>query len=176
MSEIFLNGAVGRLSNILPPTRAPLGFHSRLPGYAPTPLLPAHDLAAELGVGQLWLKHEADRFGLPAFKILGASWAIRCLLKERLSIPDDAWSDLDQLANRSHHPPSWSLRPPMATTVGALHVWLGCLVSRPESICPRGHQPRELKRSNQKEQRSLWEGHMMTQLHALQRRQMERDC
>jgi len=97
MSEIFLNGAVGRPSNIPPPSRAPLGFHSRLPGYAPTPLLAAHDLAAELGVGQLWLKHEADRFGLPAFKILGASWAIRCLLKERLSIPDDAWSDLDQL-------------------------------------------------------------------------------
>jgi diaminopropionate ammonia-lyase len=32
-------------------------------------------LAAELGVGQVFVKDESSRLGLPAFKILGASWA-----------------------------------------------------------------------------------------------------
>lgn len=44
-----------------------LTFHRGLPGYAPTPV---HDLGS--GV---FVKDESDRLGLPAFKILGASWA-----------------------------------------------------------------------------------------------------
>ena len=50
-------------------------FHRQLPGYQPTPLVPLPDLAAELGVGQVYIKDESSRLGLPAFKILGASWA-----------------------------------------------------------------------------------------------------
>jgi diaminopropionate ammonia-lyase len=42
-------------------------FHRSLPGYAPTPV---HDLG-----GGVRLKDESARLGLPAFKILGASWA-----------------------------------------------------------------------------------------------------
>lgn len=99
MSEIFFSPAVARPAATPPPSRAPLSFHARLPGYAPTPLLTARKLAADLGLGQLWFKHETDRFGLPAFKILGALWAMRCALRERCSIPDDAWNDLDQLRN-----------------------------------------------------------------------------
>ena len=49
-------------------------FHASLPGYAPTPL---HDL----GDG-VWLKDESNRLGLPAFKVLGASWAIERTLRE----------------------------------------------------------------------------------------------
>ncbi len=30
----------------------------------------------------MWVKDESDRFGLPAFKFLGASWALDCLLRE----------------------------------------------------------------------------------------------
>ncbi len=51
-------------------------FHSDLPGYVPTPLTHLSELAAELGVGGLVVKDEAHRFGLEAFKALGASWAI----------------------------------------------------------------------------------------------------
>ena len=51
-------------------------FHSSLPDYAPTPLVPLPGLAAELGVGGMRLKDESHRFGLEAFKALGASWAI----------------------------------------------------------------------------------------------------
>lgn len=57
------------------PDRAPLAFHRQLPGYAPTPLVAAPPLARALGVRQVWVKDEASRLGLPAFKILGASWA-----------------------------------------------------------------------------------------------------
>jgi diaminopropionate ammonia-lyase len=50
-------------------------FHRTLDGYRRTPLTPLPSLAAELGLGHVFLKDESHRFGLPAFKILGASWA-----------------------------------------------------------------------------------------------------
>jgi diaminopropionate ammonia-lyase len=61
---------------------APRAFHESLPGYAPTPLLDAPQLAAEWGASRVSLKFERERFGLPAFKFLGASWAVRQLLGE----------------------------------------------------------------------------------------------
>ncbi|MEV0704697.1 diaminopropionate ammonia-lyase [Saccharopolyspora sp. NPDC050389] len=51
-------------------------FHAGLPGYAPTPLLELPGLAAEWGVGRVVVKDESTRFGLPAFKSLGVSYAI----------------------------------------------------------------------------------------------------
>jgi diaminopropionate ammonia-lyase len=44
-------------------------------------MLPA--IAAELGVGAVGVKDESDRLGLPAFKILGASWAAERTLAAR---------------------------------------------------------------------------------------------
>jgi diaminopropionate ammonia-lyase len=55
-------------------------FHASLPGYAPTPLTEIPALASELGAGRVFVKDESSRLGLPAFKILGASWAIYRLL------------------------------------------------------------------------------------------------
>jgi diaminopropionate ammonia-lyase len=55
-------------------------FHQSLPGYTPTPLIPVPELAAELGVGRVLVKDESSRLGLPAFKVLGASWACRQVL------------------------------------------------------------------------------------------------
>ena len=60
-----------------PPPEQPWRFHRRLPGYAPTPLIDLPKLAAELGVGRVLVKDESARLGLPAFKVLGASWGIR---------------------------------------------------------------------------------------------------
>ena len=54
-----------------------------MPGYRPTPLVELAGLAAELGVGAVLVKDESDRLGLPAFKILGASWAVNCALSQR---------------------------------------------------------------------------------------------
>jgi diaminopropionate ammonia-lyase len=58
-----------------PPDDDAAAFHRGLPGYAPTPLVEAPALAAELGVGRLFVKDESVRFDLRAFKYLGASWA-----------------------------------------------------------------------------------------------------
>src|ERR1700760_590001 len=57
------------------PDGAAAAFHQQLPGYAPPPLTEVPDLAAELGVGRLFVKDESARFDLRAFKFLGASWA-----------------------------------------------------------------------------------------------------
>lgn len=73
------------------PDRAPLAFHRRLPGYVETPLVNAPGIAEALGVGKVWVKDESTRLGLPAFKILGASWAVYKALEERL--PGGAFGD-----------------------------------------------------------------------------------
>ncbi|MFH8773627.1 diaminopropionate ammonia-lyase [Streptomyces sp. NPDC017958] len=65
---------------------APVGvrdFHASLPAYAPTPLTELPSLAAELGVGRVFVKDESCRLGLPAFKALGASWAVHRVLAQR---------------------------------------------------------------------------------------------
>jgi len=51
-------------------------FHRSLPGFADTPLTEVPALAAELGLGRVFMKDESARLGLPAFKVLGASWAV----------------------------------------------------------------------------------------------------
>ena len=40
-------------------------------------------MAGELGLGEVWLKDESDRLGLPAFKMLGASWTVAEALRHR---------------------------------------------------------------------------------------------
>ena len=60
-----------------------LAFHQGLPGYRPTPLTAVPSLASELGVGQVLVKDESHRLGLPAFKALGAWWAIHRALQDR---------------------------------------------------------------------------------------------
>jgi diaminopropionate ammonia-lyase len=69
------------------PSRAPLAFHRSLPGYAPTPLRSLPALAERCGVSRVWLKDESDRLGLPAFKVLGASWAAAQTLAARVGEP-----------------------------------------------------------------------------------------
>ena len=69
-----------------PPRDEAAAFHRRLSGYAPTPLHELSDVADELGVEAVQVKDESNRLGLPAFKILGASWAIESALRERPNI------------------------------------------------------------------------------------------
>lgn len=59
-----------------PPPVEPEWFHRSMPGYRPTPLVEYPSLASELGVGRVFVKDESSRLGLPAFKMLGASWAV----------------------------------------------------------------------------------------------------
>ncbi|WXC63584.1 hypothetical protein SNK03_009408 [Fusarium graminearum] len=65
-------------------------FHRGLPNYEPTPLVKLEDLARELGVGAVYVKDETSRFGLPAFKILGASWGAFRSITEKLGLPLDS--------------------------------------------------------------------------------------
>lgn len=55
-------------------------FHRSLKEYAETPLVALDSMAKELGVGGIYVKDESKRFGLNAFKALGASFAIHKLL------------------------------------------------------------------------------------------------
>jgi diaminopropionate ammonia-lyase len=58
-------------------------FHRSLPGYAPTPLAALPALAEVFDVAAVYAKDESNRLGLPAFKGLGASWAIQQALRQR---------------------------------------------------------------------------------------------
>lgn len=80
-----------------PPARPPQSFHRSLPGYAPTPLRDTPSLADVLGTSSVTVKDESSRFGLPAFKILGASWATFLLLERMRGSPFEAWHSVDDL-------------------------------------------------------------------------------
>jgi diaminopropionate ammonia-lyase len=96
LSMLLVNPGRRHDLHTLRPDAAPTEFHRRLPGYAPTAVVDAAALAAELGLGHVFVKDESHRFGLPAFKILGASWAVYRLLVTRLG-REPAWMSLDEL-------------------------------------------------------------------------------
>jgi diaminopropionate ammonia-lyase len=89
------------------PDRTPLRFHRRLPGYEETPLVDAPKLAGALGVGKVFVKDESSRLGLPAFKVLGASWAVYRALEERLGEDFGDWEEIWEL--EEHLEPSLPL-------------------------------------------------------------------
>ena len=76
-----------------------LAFHRKLPRYAPTPLVEAPGIAAVLGVRRVWVKDESNRLGLPAYKILGASWATYRALEERFG-PLAPWNTMEEFARQ----------------------------------------------------------------------------
>lgn len=51
---------------------------TRTAGYQPTALYVGGDkIAAEFGIGKLWIKAEVERFGTTSFKALGGAWAVQ---------------------------------------------------------------------------------------------------
>ncbi len=65
-------------------TRAVDDFYDSHPSLPPTPLLDYSRLAASLGIGALMVKDESARFRLPAFKTLGARYAMERLGRRAL--------------------------------------------------------------------------------------------
>lgn len=65
-----------------------LPFHTALSEYGPTPLraLPQW-FADRYRVAQVLIKDESYRFGLPAYKILGASWGCYRAVAKHLNLP-----------------------------------------------------------------------------------------
>lgn len=72
-------------------------FHQTLPGYAPTPLRTLPQLAQTLGVAEISVKDESQRFGLNAFKGLGGSYAIGRILAGRLGLSTEDFT-FEQIA------------------------------------------------------------------------------
>jgi diaminopropionate ammonia-lyase len=80
-----INGAFD-VTRVPAPSDNAAAFHRALSGYAPTPVRPLGALACELGVASVQVKDESSRLGLPAFKILGASWAVERSLREEPAV------------------------------------------------------------------------------------------
>jgi diaminopropionate ammonia-lyase len=84
--------------SFVPPAVAgdPRAFHRRLPGYAITPLVDLPVIADETNARRVVVKTESARLGLPAFKVLGASWATYRVLADRLG-HEPEWREVDEL-------------------------------------------------------------------------------
>ncbi|HET8952367.1 MAG TPA: pyridoxal-phosphate dependent enzyme [Solirubrobacteraceae bacterium] len=78
----FLLNRAYRPEAVAEPSGDAAAFHVRLPGWRETPVRQLDGVAAELGLAGVALKDESDRLGLPAFKVLGASWAVERALRE----------------------------------------------------------------------------------------------
>jgi diaminopropionate ammonia-lyase len=108
----------------------PRALHRTLAGYAPSPLREAPRLAARLGLARVRVKDESARLGLPAFKILGASWASWCALADRLGL-DPAGTPDPLAALRARAPALHGVRLAAATDgnhgrgVARVARWLG---------------------------------------------------
>jgi diaminopropionate ammonia-lyase len=72
-------------------------FHRSMPGYAASAVAEAPAAAAQLGLQRLVVKLETERFGLPSFKLLGASWATCRALSRRLGAVDEPIATFDEL-------------------------------------------------------------------------------
>ena len=72
------------------------------PGYAPTPLYALPGLARALGLGALWYKDEAPRFGLNSFKALGGAYAVFRQLKAGMEAAGRQGVTVAELANGKH--------------------------------------------------------------------------
>ncbi len=59
-------------------------FHQSLPQYQPTPLTALPNLAEKLGVRTICVKDESHRFGLNAFKGLGAAYAMATIIARQI--------------------------------------------------------------------------------------------
>ncbi|MDO9529711.1 MAG: diaminopropionate ammonia-lyase [Syntrophales bacterium] len=82
--KVFLNSSPSKVTTFSPSeVEGVFSFHRTLPNYTPTPLVPLNRIADRLGVEHLLIKDEGKRFGLKAFKALGASHAVFRILHER---------------------------------------------------------------------------------------------
>ncbi len=86
---LIQNRSEGELPSALSPATALAvrAFHRQLPGYKPTPMVRLERLARAWGFADIFIKDEAPRFGLNAFKVLGGSYAVARLVCQKLGRP-----------------------------------------------------------------------------------------
>jgi len=74
-----------RTTDILGDSKA-MEYHKSLSAYQPTPLVCLPHLAQKYSIGNIYVKDESHRFGLNAFKGLGASYAIHKILEQNPTV------------------------------------------------------------------------------------------
>ena len=74
-------------------------MHQNIPGYKATPLLELPEEAEVLGFKNLFIKDESQRFGVKAFKPLGASYAVFKFLKNHLMKNEGVQLNVDLFSN-----------------------------------------------------------------------------
>jgi diaminopropionate ammonia-lyase len=94
----FLDNSDGVGETSTPADARPRRFHRSMPGYRPSRVAEAPGVAEHLGLERLVVKMEVERFGLPAFKILGASWAVCRALSSRRGLQEPA-ATFDELCS-----------------------------------------------------------------------------
>ena len=82
-----------------------LKFHKTVPDYDKTPLWKLQaELCQQLGVGSILLKDESHRFGLPSYKILGASWGCVRTVTQSVGLPPTTpLSEIKELVAAARH-------------------------------------------------------------------------
>ena len=83
IKNFYLNKAAKEKLRLRKPSQKPFLVHQKLTEYKITPLIPLKSLANNLKIGNIWVKDESNRLELPAFKILGASWAVYREIEEK---------------------------------------------------------------------------------------------
>lgn len=93
----------GKLEGPAPSAAAEvLAFHQTLPHYKETPLHSLPAIAKELQLGHVLVKDESNRFDLPSFKILGASWAVFRAVTDNIGLsPNDDGLGWQQVGSRA---------------------------------------------------------------------------
>jgi len=90
MSNYFINKPTNRINSnlttlILSESKA-IEYHKSLLAYQSTPLVSLPNLAKKYNIGNIYIKDESHRFGLSAFKGLGASYAINKILEQNPNV------------------------------------------------------------------------------------------
>ncbi|OJK01872.1 hypothetical protein ASPACDRAFT_1879411 [Aspergillus aculeatus ATCC 16872] len=134
--SIYINSAPSTI--VSPPVAQVRAFHEQFPGYQASPLVPLPEVAQELGVRAVYVKQENNRYGLPSFKVLGASWAIYRALLALLDLPLE--TSLDTLTERIREGEPFTL---MAATEGN-HGRAVAWVARQLSLQARIYVPRTM--------------------------------
>lgn len=90
MKDFFLNHPnnkiIPTISTEILANSSSMKFHTNLEDYNCPPLVSLKSLAKELKINNLFVKDESERFGLNAFKVLGASYAVNYLLNHESNI------------------------------------------------------------------------------------------
>lgn len=119
-------------------TRSVGQFHASMPDYARTPLVALSNLATSLGVKEIYVKNEAERFGLNAFKGLGASYAMASYFAKELGL-DPAGLCFSTLIDRVAEMPVRTIATVTAGNHGKGVAWAARLLNQRAHIyMPKG--------------------------------------